>query len=65
MKHYIVLYREIEMKPLDEPLAFSCQAEDTEHAEEQCVNAYPDCDVVWVYEGDDAIAALQDYWWND
>ena len=30
---------------------FECQAEDTEHAEEQCLNAYPDCAVLWVNLG--------------
>lgn len=30
---------------------FECQAEDSEHAEEQCLNAYPTCNVLWVNMG--------------
>lgn len=63
MKTYAVLYRiESIMAPVDEPFGFVCQAEDTDHAEEQCLNAYPDCGVVWVAEGDDCIGALEDYY---
>ncbi len=58
----IVLYRDEDSLPLDEPLAFRCQAEDTEHAEEQCENAYPGCDIVWVVTTDDVDAAYDDYY---
>jgi hypothetical protein len=51
MKNYVILYRiESIQSPLDAPFAFQAWAEDTEHAEEQCLNAYPGCDVVWVYQ---------------
>lgn len=50
MKTYIVLYRDDSLKPLDPPLGFKCQADNGDHAEEQCINAYPNCDVVWVVE---------------
>ena len=30
---------------------FNCSADDADHAEEQCVNAYPACTVLWVNEG--------------
>mgnify|MGYP003658786538 CR=1 FL=1 len=30
---------------------FECQADDGDHAEEQCLNAYPDCFVLWINEG--------------
>ena len=30
---------------------FNCLADDADHAEEQCVNSYPDCEVLWVNEG--------------
>jgi hypothetical protein len=33
------------------PQAFWCSAEDTEHAEEQCLNAYPNCIISWVNPG--------------
>lgn len=63
MKPYIVLYRiESIMSPADAPYGFHCWAEDTEHAEEQCMNAYPDGEVVWVALGEDYDYALSDYW---
>jgi hypothetical protein len=66
MKNYVVLYRiESIMCALDEPFGFQCHAEDSDHAEEQCLNAYPDCDVVWVWEGAEGVGmqpALDDYY---
>lgn len=65
MNSYIVLYRiESIMAPADAPFGFACQADDSDHAEEQCLNAYPDCDVVWVFKGDHADSAYADYWGN-
>jgi hypothetical protein len=68
MNNYIVLYRIEEiMSPLDAPFGFQCYADDTNHAEEQCINAYPDADIVWVWLGEEGIgmgAALNDYWNN-
>jgi hypothetical protein len=63
MKEFIVLYRQEEvMTALDAPFGFACWADDADHAEEQCLNAYPDADIVWVWEGSDMIDALDDYW---
>lgn len=69
MKTYIVLYHWLNkrmrtdyLSPLAPPFGFRCHADDTEHAEEQCENAYPDCDIVWVWEGDSMQDALDDYW---
>jgi hypothetical protein len=63
MKQYMVLYRiESIMSPLDAPFGFSCWAEDNDHAEEQCINAYPDCDVVRIDEGFDYQTSLEYYW---
>jgi hypothetical protein len=62
LKTLIALYRDDSIKAGDAPLAFKCQAEDTDHAEEQCENAYPDCDVVWVVETDDVDEAYGNYW---
>ena len=60
---FVVLYRQEKvMSPADAPFSFRCQANDTDHAEEQCINAYPDAEVVWVWKGTDAQAALDDYW---
>jgi hypothetical protein len=46
-----------------EPLAFVCQAEDEDHAEEQCADSQQGIDVVWVSEGCDAQQAI-DNWWH-
>lgn len=62
---HIVLYRDDSLLPADAPLAFVCEAEDGDHAEEQCENAYPGCDVVWVVLTSDVDAAYQNYWGND
>jgi hypothetical protein len=73
MEHFFVLYREprTSLVLIDEPQAFSCEADDPEHAEEQCLNAYPGCELLWVYGGPKIIdpdgrinagAALEDYY---
>lgn len=62
MKTYIVLYRLADNKSIDPPFGFLCEAEDADHAEEQCENAYADADIVWVWEGDTMADALADYW---
>lgn len=62
LKTYIVLYRTAYSPPLEPPFGFRCDAEDTDHAEEQCFNAYPDCDIVWAWLGDTYQDALDDYW---
>jgi hypothetical protein len=60
---YIVLYRiESIMSPLDAPFGFECKAIDSDKAEEQCLNEYPDCAIVWVVETKEYQLALQDYW---
>ena len=50
LKPYLVLYRDDALEPADTLFCFDCQAEDGDHAEEQCRNAYPEADVVWVAE---------------
>lgn len=62
MNNYVVLYRDNSLSVVDAPYGFVCSADDTDHAEEQCENAYPDCEVVWVFEGSDVSAAKADYW---
>ena len=47
MKDWLVIYRPLEMGPLDYEF-FACSAEDMDHAEEQCYDAYPSCDILWV-----------------
>lgn len=68
MQNYVVLYRvESGMLPADPPFGFQCDADDVDHAEEQCENAYPGCDIVWVWVGEKGVGidpALQEYWGN-
>ena len=63
MKNFVVLYRiDSIMSDLDAPFGMVVSADNAGHAEEQCVNAYPDGDVVWVFEGKDYSAALEEYY---
>ena len=62
MEYMTVLYRDADLLPGDAPLVFQCQADDGDHAEEQCVGAYPGCEVVWVVETQDIEQAYQDYY---
>lgn len=45
---YVVMYRDPEQSVLDPPAVFRCQAEDGDHAEEQCLYDNPDADIVWL-----------------
>lgn len=58
---FVVLYRPTKEDWLATPEGFLCSADDPDHAEEQCINAYPDADVLGVYEGHDFDQALHDY----
>lgn len=63
MDNYIVLYREAEdAHPANPPLLFHCQADDGDHAEEQCLAANPGCTVAWTYRGNDWHGAFDDYY---
>lgn len=63
MLPYIVLYRTPGWDDLaDHPLAFRCMADDTDHAEEQLVNAEPRAVVLWAVITDDVEVALDDYY---
>jgi hypothetical protein len=42
-------------------LSFTCRASDTEDAEEQCVNTFPDAGIVWTFQGE-AKDAYAEYW---
>ena len=54
LETYVVLYnkkyKQIQKLFADDPLCFICEADDDEHAREQCLDAYPDCHIVWVDE---------------
>jgi hypothetical protein len=62
MSTYIVLYWEVGHLPADPPISFRCHADDADHAEEQCKNAYPGCAIAWVWEGESGDDAYADYW---
>ena len=73
MKQYVVLYRDESFTaPADQPFGFHCYADDADHAEVQCMNANPDCHVVWVWHNEWGVdmqtaldAALDDYCGNE
>lgn len=63
MTEYIVLYNDpLTMLPLDVPQGFRCQADDPDHAEEQCQDAYPKASILWIHEGSFLDDALYDFW---
>lgn len=62
MDSYIVLYREPYQNPIEKPHGFQCMADNSDRAEEHCVNAYPDADVVWVSLAADMDSAVLEYW---
>lgn len=65
LQNFIVLYRDRDAKNfLDEPLAFRCFAEDLDHAEEQCMDAYPNCIIGYCYLGNELETALDNYYGN-
>ena len=65
MQPYVVLYRDQALLPFDMPFAFMCQADDSDHAEEQTLDAYPDAEIVWVVQTISVDEALADYWGTD
>lgn len=64
MENYIVLYRDESCGPLSAPLIFKCQGDNSDHAEEQCTDAYPGCDILWIFKGDSSDEAYADYYGN-
>lgn len=62
MRDFVVLYRNNDLLPADAPLAFVCKGDDASHAVEQCIDAYPDCEVMWVTVTNKVERAYQDYW---
>lgn len=49
LRRFTVIHEEPGVMPFE---YFQCWADDSDHAEEQCVNAYPGNKVLWVNEGD-------------
>lgn len=64
LRPFVVIYDEPITIPIRHWLIFTCMAEDADHAEEQCLNAYPTCGVLWVYEGDNVDDALNDFYYS-
>lgn len=60
LKPWVVLY----VIPAESliPQAFLCQAEDMDHADEQCMDAYPSATIAWAEEGTDVHRAYLNYW---
>lgn len=46
---WVVLFRAKGAPPADPPSGFACLAEDEDHAAEQCLDAEPGADVVWIW----------------
>jgi hypothetical protein len=62
MNTYTVLYMpDVLYKKGDTPEAFVCQADDEDHAIEQCNNAYPSGVWMWAEEGG-VENAYKNYW---
>ena len=61
MKTYTVLYKAT-YPVISEPYAFCCEAVDTDHAEEQCLDAYPLHNIIWVVQTGNVEEAKQDYY---
>lgn len=51
MQTYTVIYVEPTGDLIELWQFFECMAENDDHAEEQCLNAYPGCHILWVNEG--------------
>lgn len=62
MNAYVILYRDATVLPADAPLAFTCAADDVEHAQEQLLDSEPGADIVWLAETFDIETAYSDYW---
>lgn len=67
LKPYVILFNEPDAFSSHEDddiftaEAFTCQAEDQEHAVEQCENAYPECEILWVHQGGQLDKEVSDF----
>lgn len=59
MEPYTVIYVE-PSEGLELWQFFECQADDDEHAQEQCEDAYPTCNVLWVNMGHGPASRIMD-----
>ena len=61
----MILYRNNGLTDIEEPLGFLCSADNVEHAEEQCLDAEPDADIVWVCESLSYCDTIDNYYNTD
>jgi hypothetical protein len=59
---HIVLYRDSTLKSNDTPYIFRCEADDENHAKEQCLNAEPECNIVFVKKTKHATSAYDSFY---
>jgi hypothetical protein len=62
LKPYCVIHRDNGASLFEAPEVFLCQADDSDHAEEQTVNSYPNSDILWISENPDPKKALPEYY---
>lgn len=62
LQDYVVLFRFPKQNPLHDPFIFLCQADDTEHAEEQCFDLYPSVSIVWIAQTKSCDEAFDEYY---
>jgi hypothetical protein len=62
LKPYCVIHRDNGALLSEAPEVFLCQADDSDHAEEQTVNSYPNSDILWISENPDPEKALSEYY---
>ncbi len=62
MRNFVALYRLPTHRQSDPPLGFNCRAHNSDHAEAQCEESVPHCEVVLVSEGPSVSLALQMFW---
>lgn len=62
MNTFTVLYRTPDLFADEEPFAFRCEADDVDHAEEQCGDAEPNADIVWVAQTGDVQVTFLNYY---
>lgn len=53
LKTYLVTYYEAEDVWMDNPLIFRCEAEDEDHAADQCEDSNPGCTTTHIEEAED------------
>ena len=61
MNPYVVLYANKQSIDGELPFSMKCWAINEDAAEEQCLDAQPDAEVVWVYQGEVTDHAYADF----